>query len=262
MAKLHRTAVLNVVGLSEKHLGKHTPNISSFLKSGAKAHIEPAFPAVTCTAQSDYLTGKKAESHGIVGNGWYDRNLAEVQFWKQSNHLVKGSKVWEGLHEKHEDFTCAKLFWWYNMYSNADWTITPRPIYPADGRKVFDIYTWPFNIREDITRELGEFPFPGFWGPAAGMDTPQGSADCVSRWISEAAKWIEKKNSPTLSLVYLPHLDYNLQRLGPDASAIAKDLNEIDDIVGGLIRFYNERDVHVMLLSEYGITPVNRPIHQ
>jgi len=261
MAKLHRTAVLNVVGLSEKHIGKHTPNISSFLKHGAKAHIEPAFPAVTCTAQSDYLTGKKAGSHGIVGNGWYDRNLAEVQFWKQSNHLVKSSKVWEGLREKHEDFTCAKLFWWYNMYSDADWTITPRPMYPADGRKVFDIYTWPFNIRKDITSELGEFPFPGFWGPAAGMDTRQGSADCVSRWIAEAAKWIEKKNSPTLSLVYLPHLDYNLQRLGPDASAIAKDLNEIDDIVGALIEFFDKRDVRVILLSEYGITPVSRPIH-
>ena len=147
------------------------------------------------------------------------------------------------------------------MYSGADWSITPRPMYPADGRKVFDIYTEPFDIRTEIKKDLGEFPFPGFWGPAAGVDTSQGTADCVSRWIAESAKWIERKNSPTLSLVYLPHLDYNLQRLGPMAPEIAKDLREIDNIVGDLIDFYEKTDVQVILLSEYGITPVNRAIH-
>ena len=113
-------------------------------------------PAVTCTAQSTMLTGTLPRQHGIVGNGWYHRELAEVQFWKQSNHLVRGNKVWEELRELNPPFTCAKLFWWYNMYSTADYSITPRPIYPADGRKVFDIYTWPTYIRPEIKADLGE----------------------------------------------------------------------------------------------------------
>jgi predicted AlkP superfamily pyrophosphatase or phosphodiesterase len=261
MANPRRIAVLNVVGLCDRHIGAWTPNILAYRNAGARAFIEPAFPAVTCTAQSDYLTGETSATHGIVGNGWYDRDLAEVQFWKQSNHLVQAPKVWDALRAKHDDFTCAKVFWWYNMYSGADWSLTPRPMYPADGRKVFDIYTHPFEIREDIKRELGAFPFPGFWGPAAGVDTPQGTADCVSRWIAESAKWIERKHSPTLSLVYLPHLDYNLQRLGPEDKAIKQDLQSIDAIVGGLLDFYEERGVQVMLLSEYGITPVDKAIH-
>jgi predicted AlkP superfamily pyrophosphatase or phosphodiesterase len=256
-----RTAVINVVGLSESLLGPHTPRINAFRERGALCRIQPAFPAVTCTAQSNYLTGQPPSRHGIVGNGWYNRELAEVQFWKQSNHIVSGKKIWEVLHEKDSKFTCAKLFWWYNMYSSADWSITPRPMYPADGRKFFDIYAWPYSVRDDIKRELGEFPFPAFWGPAAGVDSSRFAADAVSRWIAESAEWIERKFAPTLNLIYLPHLDYNLQRFGPGAPVIASDLSRIDGIVGGLIDFFAGQSVQVVLLSEYGISAVDAPVH-
>jgi predicted AlkP superfamily pyrophosphatase or phosphodiesterase len=258
---MKRTAVINVVGLTEGLIGAHTPQIAAFRDRQRLAHITPAFPAVTCTAQSDYVTGARASEHGVVANGWYNRELAEVQFWKQSNHVVQRPKIWDELKRLDPTFTCAKLFWWYNMYSTADYSITPRPMYPADGRKVFDIHTHPASIRELIKRDLGEFPFPGFWGPAAGVKTPQGERDSVSRWIAESAKWIEARHKPTLSLIYLPHLDYNLQRVGPNDPAIHQDLREIDAIVGDLIRFCEARDVQVILLSEYGITPVDTPIH-
>jgi predicted AlkP superfamily pyrophosphatase or phosphodiesterase len=258
---MKRTAVINVVGLTDTLIGEHTPRIREFAARGDKASIEPVFPAVTCTAQSTYLTGSTPHAHGIVGNGWYDRDLAEVQFWKQSNQLVHGRKLWEELRERDPQFTCAKLFWWHNMYSSADFSITPRPSYPADGRKVFDIYTSPPLLRTEMKKDLGEFPFPCFWGPAAGVDSPKGSTDAVSRWIAESAKWIENKHQPTLNLIYLPHLDYNLQRLGPSHPAVTRDLREIDSIVGGLIDFFRKQMVQIVLLSEYGITDVDRPIH-
>src|SRR6185436_15695428 len=177
---MKRTAVINVVGLTESLIGERTPLISAFLKSNQLAAITPAFPAVTCTAQSDYVTGTRANEHGIVGNGWYHREFAEVQFWKQSNHLVQRQKIWDELKRLDPSFTCAKLFWWYNMYSTADYSITPRPMYPADGRKVFDIYAFPHANRYHLKEQLGEFPFPGFWGPAAGVDTPQGTRDAAT----------------------------------------------------------------------------------
>jgi predicted AlkP superfamily pyrophosphatase or phosphodiesterase len=279
---MKRTAVINVVGLTSSLIGEHTPRIGDFVARGAKATITPAFPAVTCTAQSNYLTGATPALHGVVGNGWYNRELAEVQFWKQSNHIVRGKKIWDDLRARDPKFTCAKLFWWFNMYSSADYSITPRPMYPADGRKVFDVYTWPYSIRPEIKRDLGEFPFATFWGPAAGKQTPQGGPDAASRWIAESAKWIENKFAPTLNLIYLPHLDYDLQRYGPFASdrkhtptpslegaevgtiinpAIVADLRAIDSIVGDLLDFFRARDVQVVLLSEYGITNVNQPVH-
>ena len=258
---MQRTAVLNVVGLTKGLLGQNTPSINSFLSRGHVATITPIVPAVTCSAQSTYLTGLTPSQHGIVGNGWYNRELAEVQFWKQSNHLVHGRKIWEELRALEPTATCAKLFWWYNMYSTADYSITPRPMYPADGRKIFDIYTWPFSIRTEIKKDLGDFPFPTFWGPAAGVKTPQGEPDAVSRWIAASAKWIETRYSPTLSLVYLPHLDYNLQRYGPSDPRTTEDVRAIDRIVGDLISFFTQRGVSVLILSEYGITDVKSPIH-
>src|SRR5436190_1083525 len=161
---MKRTAVINVVGLSQSLIGENTPLISAFAKCHQLARVTPAFPAVTCTAQSNYLTGARPSQHGIVANGWYHREQADVQFWKQSNHLVQCPKIWDELKRLDPTFTCAKLFWWYNMYSTADYSITPRPMYPADGRKVFDIYTHPSGIRGDIKQVLGEFPFPAFWG--------------------------------------------------------------------------------------------------
>ncbi len=250
---MQRTAVINVVGLTPRHIGENTPKILEFLNRNEWTRIEPILPAVTCSAQATYLTGAVPKVHGIVGNGWYHRELAEHQFWKQSNHLVHGRKIWEELRQRDPDFTCAKLFWWFNMYSTADFSITPRPLYPADGRKVFDIYTRPMGERARLVKQLGAFPFPNFWGPASGIES--------SRWIARSAKWIEEKHWPGLSLVYLPHLDYSLQRLGPDDPEVAAELQEIDGLVGDLIRFYEKRSIKSVLLSEYGITRVDRPVH-
>jgi predicted AlkP superfamily pyrophosphatase or phosphodiesterase len=244
---MKRIAVLNVVGLTRSVLAE-MPRLQKWAEHRKLSSFKPAFPAVTCTAQSSYLTGKSVGEHGIVGNGWYDRDAAEVKFWKQSNHLVKGDKIWEVA-----GVTCAKMFWWYNMYSSADFTATPRPLYPADGRKFFDIHTHPMGMRAEIKADLGPFPFPSFWGPKAGIGS--------SHWIAKSAKWIEKKESPTLNLVYLPHLDYGLQKFGPGASEMAVEYEAIDAVTCDLIEFLEGRAVEVLVLSEYGISKVSKPVH-
>ncbi len=250
---MQRVAVINVVGLSSSLLGPSMPRLSAFAERAGLQVIEPAFPALTCTAQSSMLTGLDASGHGIVANGWYDRESAEVRFWKQSNRLVRGRKIWDLLKERHAGFTCANLFWWYNMATTVDFAMTPRPLYPADGRKVFDIHTQPMGWREEVKGALGDFPFPAFWGPAAGIG--------ASKWIADAARWTEEKCSPTLSLVYLPHLDYCLQKFGPGVPEVAAELLEIDTVAGDLIEFYERRGIKVIVLSEYGIGAVKRPVH-
>lgn len=250
---LQRTAVLNIVGLSAG-LVLRMPRLSAWANARRVQFFHPEFPAVTCTAQSTYLTGKSPAEHGIVGNGWYNREMAEVQFWKQSNHIVKGDKIWDILRKCYgSDFTCAQLFWWYNMYANVDYSITPRPMYPVDGRKVFDIYTQPMSLRETIKKDLGAFPFPWFWGPNAGIPS--------SQWIARSARWVEDQHRPTLSFVYLPHLDYSLQKVGPKHPSIEQELLAIDTVVGDLLDYYEERKVKVIVLSEYGISPVSRPVY-
>jgi predicted AlkP superfamily pyrophosphatase or phosphodiesterase len=251
----NRVAILNVVGLTRRHLGENTPRLQAFAKrkDHALVTIEPVLPAVTCTAQATYLTGAMPSDHGIVANGWYDRTLNEHHFWKQSNRLVKGEKLWETLRRENPQLTCSKLFWWFNMHSTADYSITPRPLYRSDGLKSFDVHSQPLSIRDEVKAELGDFPFASFWGPRAGIES--------SRWIAESAKWIEEKHSPNLSLVYLPHLDYDLQRLGPNHPAMAKELQAIDELTGNLIDFLERRGIRVVILSEYGITEANQVIY-
>jgi predicted AlkP superfamily pyrophosphatase or phosphodiesterase len=250
---LRPTVVLNVVGLTARHIGPHTPRLAAFAGAGAMAPLRTVTPAVTCTVQSTLLTGLLPRGHGIVANGWYFRELAQVWLWRQANQIVEGEKVWEAARRRNPAFTCAQMFWWYNMYAAVDWSVTPRPVYPADGRKVLDIYGQPGSLPERLKAELGPFPFFTFWGPKAGLDS--------SRWIAEASKRVFDWHAPTLTLVYLPHLDYDLQRLGPSHPAIAQALSDIDAVCGDLIDHVRSKGAQVVVLSEYGITAVSGPVH-
>lgn len=250
---MKKTVVLDIVALSPRVIGEHTPFLKNWIASKKQAVVEPVLPAVTCSAQSVYLTGKWPSENGIVGNGWYFQDECEIKFWRQSNKLVQAEKVWEVLRKENPGFTVANMFWWYNMYSSADYAVTPRPLYPADGRKLPDCHSQPMELRDRLQAELGQFPLFTFWGPNTTIES--------SKWIAEAAKKVEEWYSPTLNLIYIPHLDYNLQKYGIDFTKIAKDLREVDNLAKDLITFFENRGAEVLLLSEYGITSVSKPIH-
>ncbi|MBC6365690.1 alkaline phosphatase family protein [Algoriphagus sp. AK58] len=250
---MKKTVVLDIVALSPRVIGEHTPFLKKWIASKKQAVVEPVLPAVTCSAQSVYLTGKWPTENGIVGNGWYFQDECEIKFWRQSNKLVQAEKVWEVLRKENPGFTVANMFWWYNMYSSADYAVTPRPLYPADGRKLPDCHSQPMELRDRLQAELGQFPLFTFWGPNTTIES--------SKWIAEAAKKVEEWYNPTLNLIYIPHLDYNLQKYGIDFSKISKDLREVDDLAKDLITFFENRGAEVLLLSEYGITSVSKPIH-
>lgn len=245
--------VILAVGLTPQLVGDSTPNIASLARRGGMRPLSTVLPAVTCTVQSTLLTGLMPAEHGAVANGWYFRDLSEVWLWRQSNRLIGGEKIWEAGRRRNPDFTCAKLFWWYNMYSSADWSATPRPMYPADGRKIPDHYTWPPDLHDELDARLGQFPLFRFWGPAADITS--------SQWIAKATMHVMETRNPTLTLTYLPHLDYNLQRLGPDDPRIARDLLELDALCGELIEAADRSGRDVIVVSEYAIMPVRDAVH-
>ena len=248
---MKRTVVLNVVGLTRRLLAR-TPRLAALAKEGGIATINAITPAVTCSTQATYYTGTLPDQHGIVANGWYYRDTGEVALWKQSNKLVQGEKLWQAARRRDPSFTCANAFWWFNMHTDVDWSLTPRPIYCADGRKLPDLYSSPAWLRDDYNRQFGQFPLFNFWGPATSI--------ACSDWIGKAALDLEERFSPTLQLVYLPHLDYVLQKVGPEGD-LTKDLAEIDGLCGRLIDRFRERGLRVVVLSEYGITQTTHSVH-
>lgn len=245
--------VINVVGLTHEMLGANTPHIAHVAADGFARPMGTVLPAVTCSAQATLLTGSLPREHGIVANGWYWRNLSEVLFWRQSNQLVHGERLYDAARKCDPNYTVAKLFWWFNMYADVNWSVTPRPSYPADGRKVMDSYSQPTELKDQLQERLGVFPLFKFWGPGADISS--------TRWIADASVVVMQQHNPSLTLVYLPHLDYNLQRLGPNDPRIAEDIRAVDVEAGKVIDAAKARGADVVVLSEYAITAVNQPVH-
>ncbi len=245
--------VIDIVGLTHALLGPDTPCLLQLAKDGFSRPMGTVLPAVTCTAQSSILTGLPPSGHGVVGNGWYFRDLSEVLFWRQCNRLVQGEKFYETAKRRDPGYSTAKMFWWYNMYAPVDWSLTPRPSYPADGRKLPDTYSEPEGLRDELQEKLGRFPLFQFWGPGADIRS--------TRWIADASVEVCKQHRPSLTLVYLPHLDYDLQRFGPNDARISQALRDVDAEAGKVIRAAQERGADVVVLSEYAITAVSKPVH-
>lgn len=250
---MRKTLVINVVGLTEPMIGENTPHLYQLKTTGQFSYIETVTPAVTCSVQASFLTGEMPNQHGIVANGWFDQQYNEIWFWRQSNKLIQGEKVWEAAKKINAEFSCANMFWWYNMATTADIAVTPRPMYPADGRKIPDCHTQPTELRDILTQKFGAFPLFNFWGPNTSINS--------SQWITKASKYVWQTYHPTLMLVYLPHLDYNLQRLGPHHPEIAKDIKLVDELCGKLIDTTLNDNARIIVLSEYAVTPVTKPVH-
>lgn len=250
---MKKNALINVVGLSKKLIGEHTPFLKKWSDQKIVTSIAPVLPAVTCSVQTTYLTGKWPNEHGIVGNGWFFKDEQEVKLWRQANQLVQAPSIWDLARQRNSDFTCANMFWWYNMHSTVDYSVTPRPQYRADGQKIPDCYSHPASLRDELQAEFGTFPLFDFWGPKTSIKS--------SQWIADASQFVFEKHKPDLLLIYLPHLDYVLQKFGHDKQYLPKDLLEIDQVCERLITWLEKRDVEVSVISEYGITNVEHPIH-
>ena len=251
---MERWLFLDAVGLTPALLGSGAmPRTAAWAARRETRSLVPDLPAVTCTVQASMLTGRTPAEHGAVANGWYFRDLAEVWLWRQSVHLIDGGgtlpTVFTRWREQHPDSPSAQMFWWWNLPSHADLSATPRPTYYADGRKGPDIHTHPSALREDLHRTLGDFPLFRFWGPGAGLPS--------TRWIADATLRTLETRQPGLALAYLPHLDYDLQRFGPDGPAARRAAAELDEVLAALIESAEGLGYQVVVLSEYGIEAVD-----
>jgi predicted AlkP superfamily pyrophosphatase or phosphodiesterase len=247
--------LLNAVGLTPRLLPL-APRLQNLAQVGWVRRLREVIPAVTCTAQAAILTGQPASRHGIVGNGWLFRETGEVRFWQQSNRLIQAEPIYVSAKrqaaKEGKPFRCAKLFWWFNQGAAVDISVTPKPYYGADGNKVFGITGTPAGLCERLEARLGKFPFHTFWGPKAGLP-------CTA-WIGQCAGHVIDEEKPDLTLVYLPHLDYDTQRFGPEHCDLPRLVRELDDACAPLLDAAQTAGARVWLVNEYAHVPVSQPI--
>jgi hypothetical protein len=247
--------LLNTVGLTSRLL-PHAPRLCALARAGWHRPLREVLPAVTCTAQATLLTGQTAAGHGIVGNGWLYRDTGEVRFWQQSNRLLQAEPLYQTARQRAKErgraFRSAKLFWWLNQGAAVDISVTPKPHYGADGNKVFDILSTPAELAGQLKRALGPFPFASFWGPRAGLP--------ATAWIARCAALVQRQQRPELSLVYLPHLDYDTQRLGPEGCDLPRLVRQLDDACGPLLDQARAAGVRLWVVNEYSHLHVERAV--
>jgi predicted AlkP superfamily pyrophosphatase or phosphodiesterase len=247
--------LLNAVGLTPRLLPL-APRLAALVDTGWLRPLREVVPAVTCTAQATLLTGQPAARHGIVANGWLWRDTGEVRFWQQSNRLIEADPLYQTARRRAaargRPFRSAKLFWWFNQGAAVDVSVTPKPYYGADGNKVFGIHGTPPGLTERLEQALGPFPFHTFWGPLAGLPCTQ--------WIARCAAEVLTSERPDLTLVYLPHLDYDPQRHGPDGCDLSQLVWELDAACVPLLNAARETGARVWVVSEYGHVPVRRAV--
>ncbi|MBO0607511.1 alkaline phosphatase family protein [Myceligenerans salitolerans] len=244
--------LLDVVGLTERALA-HMPRLGRLARAGWSSRLATVLPAVTCSVQSTMLTGLAPRDHGIVGNGWYFRDLGEVHLWRQHNRLVGGEKLWETARRAEPGYHAVNVCWWYAMGMTTQVTVTPRPVYHADGRKSPDAYVRPPALHDELTEAFGDFPLFRYWGPTASIDS--------TRWIVAATRHLLTTRAADLTMAYVPHLDYDLQRFGPLSPEADRAAADLDAALAPLLDQAEADGVTVVAVSEYGIGPVSRPVH-
>jgi len=267
-----RTLVINVAGLG-RDLVAEAPCLRALADDGALLDLEPILPATTCPMQATLTTGvppgrsERGPGHGIIADGLYFPDTAEVRFWEQSAHLVAAPRVWEHRNRKPEignrkrpRAKVAMLFWQNAMYGSADVLLAPKPIHGPEGL-VQDVYSRPADLYRRLCEgesalapgaARGPFNLMEYWGPLAGLG--------ASRWIADAALAVWRTERPDLLLAYLPHLDYSGHREGPASDAHRAAAADLDPLLAPLLAAASEDGARALVLSEYSFVPVARPV--
>ena len=260
-----RTCVILLPGLSSRLLDRLTSEatpvwFTNLLVKG-RAAIRPVLPAVTMTVQATYTTGVGPAQHGIVANGLagfrnpelrqhfdmssYPEYRGNVSFWEQSNALVKFPRIW-----KKDGRRTAMLFVQSSMGGAADVVVTPKPTHTPDGKTISMCWSDPADLYERLRGQLGEFPLHHYWGPMAGLKS--------SEWIAAASRFVWDELRCELQWTYIPQLDYDLQRLGPEDPRCVASLSQVLGLLTPLVEKVHADGGRVLVIGEYGMTPVHR----
>lgn len=255
-----RICFILVAGLDQQLAVAGAELFAGFAHRGTLA---PVTPAVTCTMQATLTTGQTPAEHGIICNGLYTHDMADlhplldddsfpefrrqISFWEQSNKLLQTPRFWSG-----KPLRTAMLFWQQSMPDAADIVLTPKPEHTPDGKTVASCFSHPRDLYQRLTAGLGAFPLHQYWGPLASLPS--------SQWIINAAMDIWRHDPVDLQLVYVPHLDYNLQRLGPDHPAVAKDATDVANLLAPLVQMVRQDGGIPIIAGDYAMNAVSRTV--
>lgn len=210
------------------------------------------FPAVTCTAQASFRTAELPARHGLVSNGLWFADLRKVLFWEQAAALVEGPRIWRRLRERGR--RVGMMFWQQSLGEDVDLVLSPRPIHKHEGGMIQDCLSRPEDLYARVCRDVGRpFNLMHYWGPLASRKS--------SEWIVDAtcAVMAARDIAPDLLFTYLPHLDYDLQRHGPDSRPAKRALEVLYGLLARLRAAADEHGYEWLIFGDYAIGAATQP---
>ena len=245
---------LSIPGLRSQDF-ENMPLTTAALNGHQSASLHHSFPAVTWPSQANMLTGETISSHGVIANGFYWRDRHEVEMWTAWNEVIERPQLWDVLKSRNPELKTAAWFPMLSKGCGADYVCMPAPIHKPDGSEEMWCYTKPQEFYGDLLSQLQHFPLHHFWGPLANIKS--------SQWIVDSAAAAFQKFGPDFAYIYIPHLDYQAQKFGPNSSEAAKSVEELDRLLAEFIGQIRDAsaDTAWLIASEYVIQDVDHVIY-
>ena len=213
-----------------------TPNFDRLVTSGVKAeYVKPIFPPKTFPAHFSIATGLHAESHGVVGNTFYDPLFNEQFHMDDSTQAAQGKWF--------DNDGAVEPIWITNQRG-------AQTIFPKRSGTLF----WPGG-----TASFGSM-LPHKWQPWAE------AATCNSTCrIHKIVDWMATEIDPiNLGMVHITELDIAGHRYGPDSQQVRDAVSKLDSLLGTLISKLEEHHlfakVNLIITSDHGMAAVNEHV--
>jgi predicted AlkP superfamily pyrophosphatase or phosphodiesterase len=226
---------------------------ADFWASLGPERVRTVFPAVTCTVQASFRTALPPGAHGMVANGFIDKCLHRAMFWEQSSDLYEGERIWAEF--RRCGGTVGQVCWQQSLGLDADLVLSPAPIHKHHGGMIQDCYSRPGDLYRRLCAKLGKsFNLRDYWGPLTSLR--------ATDWIAAATmELLTSGEAPDLLLTYLPHLDYEFQRNGPEGPRAAAVFAELEVRLERLVAAARASGYEILVWGDYAITPAVRPVY-
>ncbi|KAL8824396.1 MAG: hypothetical protein Q9191_005083 [Dirinaria sp. TL-2023a] len=232
------TILISLDGFRADFLQRNlTPTLHSFIAHGVSPrYMLPSFPSVTFPNHYTMVTGLYPESHGVVGNSFWDADIQEEFYYTDPARSMQ-PKWWSGgeplwVTAEKQDLKTAIHMW---PGSEAHIQLEPTFVDKFNGSEI---------LSRKVDRILEFLDMPG------------------AEEVGEGGE----RSRPQLIAAYVPVVDADGHTYGPNSTEIRETIARTDDMLHQLFMGINQRNlsdvVNIVVVSDHGMatTSVDRLI--
>ncbi|KAJ5781264.1 Type I phosphodiesterase/nucleotide pyrophosphatase/phosphate transferase [Penicillium paradoxum] len=204
-----------------------TPALNSLVANGVSPqYMKPSFPSVTFPNHFTLMTGLYPESHGIVGNTFWDPMMMEDFYYTHPN--VSMQPKW--------------------------WMAEPLWVTAEKQHVKTAIHMWPGSEAHIGDRE------PAFVDKYNGTEILSRKVDRILEFLDLPGPENESQlasERPQLIAAYVPDVDRDGHNFGPNSTEVRKTISQADNMIAQVMTGLEQRNltqiVNIVVVSDHGM---------